>query len=152
HSHDLGNFAIRTLAVFGVAGVVLASNPHFVTVAAPLLCFVMGLQNATITKVSSARMRTTHMTGLINDIGIELGKLAYRNSRKPGVTRQVMADRAKLWLLGSLLGAFFLGGVLGTVGFNSFGFAAALPLAGFLDLLGTTPAMEAALVRRARSL
>ena len=27
-----------------------------------LLCFIMGLQNATITKLSGAEIRTTHMT------------------------------------------------------------------------------------------
>jgi uncharacterized membrane protein YoaK (UPF0700 family) len=40
-----------------------------------MLCFIMGLQNATVTKISGARIRTTHVTGMITDVGIELGKL-----------------------------------------------------------------------------
>lgn len=44
-----------------------------------LLCFVMGLQNAIVTKVSRAEIRTTHMTGVNTDIGIELGELIYWN-------------------------------------------------------------------------
>jgi uncharacterized membrane protein YoaK (UPF0700 family) len=44
-----------------------------------MLCFVMGLRNAIITKISRAEIRTTHVTGLVTDIGIELGKLFYWN-------------------------------------------------------------------------
>ena len=49
-----------------------------------VLCFTMGMQNAIITKISDAQIRTTHVTGMITDIGIELGKLAYV-SRTPGL-------------------------------------------------------------------
>jgi uncharacterized membrane protein YoaK (UPF0700 family) len=48
----------------------------FVPATVGLLCFVMGLQNAMITKISKAEIRTTHVTGLVTDIGIELGKLS----------------------------------------------------------------------------
>jgi hypothetical protein len=44
-----------------------------------LLCFIMGLQNAVVTKLSGAVIRTTHMTGIVTDLGIELGKLVYWN-------------------------------------------------------------------------
>ena len=43
------------------------------------LGFVMGQQNALITKVSDATIRTTHVTGMVTDIGIELGTGLYRN-------------------------------------------------------------------------
>src|SRR5687768_7011215 len=33
--------------------------------------FAMGLQNATITKVSGAVVRTTHLTGVVTDMGLE---------------------------------------------------------------------------------
>jgi uncharacterized membrane protein YoaK (UPF0700 family) len=36
-----------------------------------LLCFAMGLQNALVTKLSGATVRTTHLTGISTDIGIE---------------------------------------------------------------------------------
>jgi uncharacterized membrane protein YoaK (UPF0700 family) len=39
-----------------------------------LLCCAMGLQNAMVTKISGARIRTTHMTGIVTDIGIELAR------------------------------------------------------------------------------
>src|SRR4051794_21193584 len=36
-----------------------------------LASFAMGLQNATITKISGAVVRTTHLTGVITDFGLE---------------------------------------------------------------------------------
>src|SRR5690606_28293092 len=48
------------LAGFGIAGMALAGASGFACTAVVMLCFIMGLQNATITKVSGARMRTTH--------------------------------------------------------------------------------------------
>jgi hypothetical protein len=35
----------------------------------------MGLQNAVVTRISNTRARTTHVTGMITDTGIELGNL-----------------------------------------------------------------------------
>ena len=35
----------------------------------------MGLQNALVTRVSGAVVRTTHMTGVLTDIGIELVRM-----------------------------------------------------------------------------
>lgn len=37
-----------------------------------LLCLAMGLQNALVTKLSDARIRTTHLTGIVTDLGIEI--------------------------------------------------------------------------------
>ncbi len=39
------------------------------------LLFAMGLQNALVTKISNATVRTTHLTGLFTDLGIELSQL-----------------------------------------------------------------------------
>ena len=33
-----------------------------------LLCFIMGLQNAVISKITRSEIRTTHITGIITDI------------------------------------------------------------------------------------
>jgi len=107
------------------------------TLAVPLLCFLMGLQNATITKISNARIRTTHVTGLVTDIGIELGKLFYWNTPLPDPQpSRVRADRGKLRLLAALLGSFTIGGVAGALAFGHAGFPACLPLALALFLLG----------------
>ncbi|MCU7368455.1 YoaK family protein [Pantoea sp. CS_6] len=39
------------------------------------LSFLMGLQNAVVTRISNARVRTTHVSGTSTDIGIELAML-----------------------------------------------------------------------------
>jgi uncharacterized membrane protein YoaK (UPF0700 family) len=36
-----------------------------------LLCFAMGAQNAMVTRISRAEVRTTHVTGIVTDLGIE---------------------------------------------------------------------------------
>ena len=64
------------LLVFGLWGGTLADRPAiFVPLTIGLLCFLMGLQNAMVTKLSQAEIRTTHVTGMITDVGIEIGKL-----------------------------------------------------------------------------
>jgi uncharacterized membrane protein YoaK (UPF0700 family) len=101
----------------------------------------MGLQNAMITKISKAEIRTTHVTGLVTDIGIELGKLFYWNfggaSGNP-----VRGDRQKLALLGSLLLSFLGGGVAGAVGFRHLGFVSTIPLAIVLLTLAVVPIVD----------
>jgi uncharacterized membrane protein YoaK (UPF0700 family) len=121
---------------FGLLGSLTRNSPGFTLVAMLLLCFIMGLQNATVTKISGARIRTTHVTGMITDVGIELGKLVYWN-RDPTcpATSKVRANRPKLRLLGLLLASFFTGGVFGAFGFQWWGFLACLPLGLLLMLL-----------------
>ena len=111
-----------------------------------VLCFTMGMQNAIITKISGAQIRTTHVTGMVTDIGIELGKLGYV-SRTPGLP-PVVPDLRKLGILALLVGLFFGGGVIGALGYLEFGFATLVPLA--LVLLAAAAAPLAADVRRHR--
>ena len=113
------------LAVIGAVGGVA---PISTQVGLGLLAFIMGFQNATITKISYARIRTTHATGMVTDVGIELGRAAYGRLFDAGVT----ADTAKLRLLGRLLVVFLLGGILGALGYGAFGYLFSLPLAAIL--------------------
>jgi uncharacterized membrane protein YoaK (UPF0700 family) len=126
---------------FGLLGWLAGPASRFGAVAVPLLCFIMGLQNATVTKISGARMRTTHVTGIVTDIGIELGKLAYWN-RSRQIPDIVTADRGKLRLLLLLLGSFFTGGVTGAIGFSQAGFLFSLPFALLLLVLAGPPLAE----------
>jgi uncharacterized membrane protein YoaK (UPF0700 family) len=108
-----------------------------------LLCFIMGLQNAIITKLSGARIRTTHVTGLVTDAGIEFGKLVYWSRGEPRTSRApVRADRNKLRLLTSLIALFLVGGVCGAILFGALGVAAALFLAAPLTVIAALPVME----------
>lgn len=97
------------------------------------LCFIMGMQNATITKISGARIRTTHATGMVTDIGIELGRGLFGRLRP---TSGLKANRAKLRILLQLVSAFVLGGILGAIGYGVAGFLFSIPLAIILLALG----------------
>ena len=129
------------LVVFGATG---HRWEHRTTMAVPatvaLLCFTMGLQNAIITKLSHAEIRTTHVTGMVTDIGIELGKMLYPNWTTG--KERVSADWRKLWLLVGLVGSFFAGGVVGALGFQHVGFGFTLPLAALLLLLAAMPVLD----------
>ena len=132
------------LLCFGLLGSNLENNRFlFVPATVGLLCYVMGLQNAIITKISKAEIRTTHMTGIVTDIGIEIGKLFYWNVSEsgPGVAA-VKADRSRLRLLASLLGMFFIGGLAGALGFKYVGFISTLPLSAMLVVLAVVPLVD----------
>ncbi|MFM7026415.1 MAG: YoaK family protein, partial [Limnohabitans sp.] len=118
---------------------------HFETLLVPftvvLLCFIMGLQNAIVTKLSNAVIRTTHMTGIVTDLGIELGKLLYWN-KDTDLPMQVRADRDRLKVLSSLLSCFLVGGIIGALGFKLAGYAFTVPIALLLAVMAMVPAID----------
>jgi uncharacterized membrane protein YoaK (UPF0700 family) len=120
----------------------------FVSITVMLLCFIMGLQNAIITKISQAVIRTTHVTGIVTDIGTELGRMIYWNrtfdKEDEGFIR---SSREKIWLLSNLLLLFFCGGVTGAYGFQLIGFLATVPLALGLLALAIVPVVDDVLHR-----
>lgn len=131
------------MLLFGVLGSRLARvEGLFVPATVSLLCFMMGLQNALITKISGAVIRTTHVTGLVTDLGIELGKLLYVNRTVHPTDGIVYADRGRMRILASLLAAFLVGGVLGAVGFQRLGYAATIPLAILLASMSAVPVFD----------
>jgi uncharacterized membrane protein YoaK (UPF0700 family) len=122
------------LMVFGLFGAAISLFAGlFTPLTVLVLCFIMGLQNALITKISNAEIRTTHVTGLTTDIGIELGKMLYFNSAD--APNKVVANRRKLRIHLTLVGFFFVGGLLGALGFKTWGYITTLPLAFLLVLL-----------------
>ena len=137
------------LLCFGVLGARLAEiRGLFVPATVMLLCFIMGLQNAVITKLSGAAVRTTHITGIVTDIGIELGKLLYCNAAGSSGVGKVMANRARLGVLIGLALSFFGGGVIGALGFKQVGYVSTVPLALVLVALAVVPAMDDVLALR----
>ena len=130
------------LLVFAVLGGNMVTHEWlFIPVTVILLCFVMGLQNAMITKLSRAEIRTTHVTGMVTDIGIELGKMIYWN-RHDYPEGRVRADMDKLKNLSILVFLFFLGGFIGALGFKHIGFVFGVPLAGMLVFLALVPVID----------
>jgi uncharacterized membrane protein YoaK (UPF0700 family) len=108
----------------------------------------MGLQNAVITKISRAEIRTTHITGMLTDAGIELGKLLYVNRTQSHAP--VLANRKRLRLQTLLITSFFIGGLAGALGFKYLGFISTVPLAFGLWLLALGPFLQDLRVQLAR--
>ena len=73
-----------------------------------LLLFAMGLQNSFVTKISNAIVRTTHLTGLFTDLGIELSQLFFPESHP---NREKLKSTIKLRIY--IICFFFLGGIIG---------------------------------------
>ncbi|MBT0958052.1 DUF1275 domain-containing protein [Alphaproteobacteria bacterium KMM 3653] len=80
-----------------------------------LLSIVMGFQNAVTTMISKAQVRTTHISGMATDIGIELAALTGGQQARAEAT-------PKLKLHALTLACFALGGVLGAALFTQIGF------------------------------
>src|SRR3954470_3003017 len=97
---------ILLLLIMGVWGSYFAAvNPDVISCC---LLFAMGLQNALVTKISKASVRTTHLTGLFTDLGIELSQLFFYTAP---------AQRHKLYasirLRFRVISFFFIGGIAG---------------------------------------
>lgn len=68
----------------------------------------MGLQNAMTSTYSGAVVRTTHLSGIMTDLGVMLGHWV----------RRLPVDTLKLTLLLTLAGGFWLGAITGTLLFR----------------------------------
>lgn len=72
------------------------------------MLFSMGIQNSLVTKISESTVRTTHLTGLFTDLGIELSQLFFykkQNERKK--------LNASIYLRLSIIAFFFIGCISG---------------------------------------
>lgn len=126
------------LMIFGLTGRVFSGGRVLGTVM--LLCFTMGLQNAIITKLSNAVIRTTHLTGIVTDIGIALGRIIFSSATR--IETSIEPELATLRLLGSIIILFFIGGVIGALGFRHTGFFFVLPLSAGLVVLAVVPVID----------
>jgi uncharacterized membrane protein YoaK (UPF0700 family)/anti-anti-sigma regulatory factor len=90
-----------------------------------LASMVMGLQNATITHISGSVVRTTHLTGVFTDLGIECVKLFLwwkdrirsTDSRRASRLLRVIVRNGRFQrvaLLASIIGSFGFGAMAGT--------------------------------------
>ncbi|MDR3684281.1 MAG: YoaK family protein [Geothrix sp.] len=130
------------LLLFGLMGARIQTEVRFTLPATVmLLCFIMGMHNAVTSIISGAEVRTTHVTGTVTDIGIELARLTYVNRHHRVGRVRIMANRQKLTLLLLLLFSFITGGIAGALTFKHIGFKATIPLAIFLCFLAARPVL-----------
>lgn len=76
-----------------------------------LLIFGMGIQNALVTQISNAIVRTTHLTGLFTDLGIELSQLFFYRTEEARLKLQ-NSIQLRLFIIvffaaGAVVGAIF---------------------------------------------
>jgi uncharacterized membrane protein YoaK (UPF0700 family) len=100
-----------TLALFGKP--LITENPNLL---AFCLLFAMGLQNSLVTTISNATVRTTHLTGLFTDLGIELSQLFFYKQKEQKVK---LTSSIKLRL--TIISFFFLGGIFGGIFYTAIG-------------------------------
>jgi len=131
-------FEAGLLCLFGLSGTTLARHEELMLPATVvLLCFLMGMHNAVVTHISSAVVRTTHMTGIVTDLGIELARWTVRH--EPRTEPGERALRARLSLHALVLLAFFCGGLSGALGFARLGYSISLAFAAVLLALALRP-------------
>ncbi|WP_299397510.1 YoaK family protein [uncultured Gelidibacter sp.] len=95
-----------------------------------LLLFAMGLQNSFVTKISNAVVRTTHLTGLFTDLGIELSHLFFPKSHS-NKAKLKATIRLRLFIICF----FFMGGIIGGFLYSTLNFKLNTLLLGALILL-----------------
>jgi len=74
------------------------------------LLFAMGLQNSLVTRISNAVVRTTHLTGLFTDLGIELSQMFFYKSKEQQ-SKLILTIKLRL----RIIAYFFIGGIIGGV-------------------------------------
>ena len=136
--------ALLALFAVGVQQHDVASPEHgarlwWMTVVATLS---MGVQNATITRISSGVVRTTHLTGIVTDLGHESAQLAivrWMFGRGIGDSAPDLRGPTfqRLVLLGSILASFVFGSACGALMYLEYPHWSMLPpiaLLGFIVL------------------
>ena len=98
-----------SVAIFGQE--LISESPNLLAYS---LLFAMGLQNSLVTTISNATVRTTHLTGLFTDLGIELSQLFFYKLKEQ---KDKLYSSIKLRL--TIILFFFLGGLLGGIFYSS---------------------------------
>ena len=106
------------------------------------LCFSMGLQNALVTRLSGAVVRTTHLTGITTDIGIEAVRtLFWVGDRLSGRQTALVPDLKRIRLHLSIFVSFLSGATIGPALYLAVGAPAMLLPVAILLLLAAFDAL-----------
>lgn len=99
-SHIYGSLLLTEagllLAFYALSRLLATNSPRLHDAQALVLCAAMGLQNCLVTRLSGAVVRTTHLTGIVTDLGIESARWfrfwRYRIAVKTGLRLLAGAD------------------------------------------------------------
>lgn len=98
------------VGVFGIASKLSSSEGKWIAFS---MLFAMGIQNSLVTKISQSTVRTTHLTGLFTDLGIELSQLFFY--KKPEEKKKL---KTSIYLRLSIIIFFFIGCISGGFLYN----------------------------------
>ena len=93
------------IGAFGVSSVIAKFDGQLIACS---LLFAMGMQNSLVTKASQSVVRTTHLTGLFTDLGIELSQLIFYKKKSDFVKLS-----KSIYLKIAIISCFFLGCLTG---------------------------------------
>ncbi|HNP32903.1 MAG TPA: YoaK family protein [Flavobacterium sp.] len=108
---SIESIILSLIAVFGKH--LILENPNLIACS---LLFAMGLQNSLVTRISNATVRTTHLTGLFTDLGIELSQLFFYRGKE---SSEKLLSSIKLRL--TIISFFFIGGIIGGIFYSKIG-------------------------------
>ena len=120
----------EALILFAIGLISFSTAVHYPNVIVCALLFAMGLQNAFVTKISNSVVRTTHLTGLFTDLGIDISQLFFVNQMEK---RHLQIKNIKLRL--DIILSFFAGGVIAGILYSSIGLKLYTLLIGALVLV-----------------
>lgn len=98
------------VGVFGIASNLSSSEGKWIAFA---MLFAMGIQNSLVTKISQSTVRTTHLTGLFTDLGIELSQLFFYKK-----SEEKKKLKTSIYLRLSIIIFFFIGCISGGFLYN----------------------------------
>ncbi|RTY80119.1 DUF1275 domain-containing protein [Flavobacterium sp. GSP27] len=98
------------IGIFGLASELSSIEGKWIAFS---MLFAMGIQNSLVTKISQSTVRTTHLTGLFTDLGIELSQLFFY--KKPEENKKL---KTSIYLRLSIIIFFFMGCILGGFLYN----------------------------------
>jgi uncharacterized membrane protein YoaK (UPF0700 family) len=104
--------------------IILVSSANIISCS---LLFAMGLQNSLVTNISNSVVRTTHLTGLFTDLGIELSQIFFY--REPEQQKRL---RSSITLRLTIISCFFMGCIAGGFAYYLYGILSLLLAAGLL--------------------
>lgn len=105
-----------TFGVFNHFGKEIESSQSYLLLS--LLCLACGIQNGTVTTVSNSVIRTTHLTGIVTDLGIGIIRLLHRKS----ISLNVRQERIRNFTRGGIFLCFCTGSIVGAFTFRELEF------------------------------
>jgi len=138
------SFILLAIALYGK--VLIANAPNLLAFS---LLFSMGLQNSLVTTISNAAVRTTHLTGLFTDLGIELSQLFFYKQ-----TEQKNKLTSSIKLRFTIICFFFVGGIFGGISYTAIGLYVLAPagVALLFGLISGNVKLKLLLYRRKRKI